>query len=246
MTRVPISFYLNILAGSLVVFHHCASAETGDIALNKVTGATARFYALFEDAVVSHVQTALCSSVGQSAVDYLLPNESADVFKTRVCHQVTKHTTDPYDAESLAVPWDGNQARRGGYGGSEHPFVCLLPIRAPKSATSDPHSLAVEDILTKFTGRAVPLRPSVVNWKQLLDTLKSTWTIGAIALRVIGAVCYFRDPVKITGALFATHAALEVLARQFPASIVILNVIQVGVYIMDFRFWLTILTSECI
>ncbi|KAH7883228.1 hypothetical protein F5I97DRAFT_212575 [Phlebopus sp. FC_14] len=77
----PLSFFFSIIAGSLVLFNHCASTQTGDVALNKVIGASGRFLTVFDDAV-------LCSPASQTVAGYLVSRDSADSLKVR-CSQTS-------------------------------------------------------------------------------------------------------------------------------------------------------------
>ena len=110
MTRVPISFYLNVLAGILVLFNHYASSETGDVAFNKVTGAAGRFYTLFRDTAItvqhgctSHLETMLCGS----AVDSVIPHNTAEYLRVRYCHRPAQ------DSESVGGTSNDQQPHGG-------------------------------------------------------------------------------------------------------------------------------------
>ncbi|KAF8554940.1 hypothetical protein OG21DRAFT_1005925 [Imleria badia] len=118
MARVPISFYLNILAGIIVIFNHYAASETGDVALNKVTGAAGRFYTLFRDTVLafqhgctSRLETVLCGS----AVESVFPLDAVVHLRARYCH--------PPEQDSENIGTSNDWQSHGGYGGSDFAFV---------------------------------------------------------------------------------------------------------------------------
>ena len=120
MTRIPLTVYLTILAGIVVVFNHCASSETGDVALNKVTGAAGRFYTLFHDAVTalyygctSHLETTFCGP----NLGGFLPHDA----RLRYCHAPV------HDSESRSGTLNGRDPAKG-FGNSDSAFVYYQPL----------------------------------------------------------------------------------------------------------------------
>ena len=87
---IPLNFYLNILAGIIVLFNYYASSKTGDIALYKVTDAPGRIYTAFRDTVhgyAARLETALCGPV----VESVLPCNAAEYIQVRYQDQVPEH-----------------------------------------------------------------------------------------------------------------------------------------------------------
>ncbi|KAG6381963.1 hypothetical protein JVT61DRAFT_591 [Boletus reticuloceps] len=124
MARVPISFYLNILAGIIVLFNHYVASETGDVALNKITGAAGRFYTLFRDIALtlqhgcaSRLETVLCGT----PLDNLLPRDTIAYLRVHYCHSPAQ------GLESVGDMSSDRQPHGGYYGGSDFAFVHYQP-----------------------------------------------------------------------------------------------------------------------
>ncbi|KAF8435039.1 hypothetical protein L210DRAFT_3551745 [Boletus edulis BED1] len=116
MARVPISFYLNILAGIIVLFNHYVASETGDVALNKITGAAGRFYTLFRDTALtfqhgcaSRLETVLCGT----PLDSLLPRDTIANLRVHYCHSPAQ------GLESVDGTSSDRRQHGGYYGGSD-------------------------------------------------------------------------------------------------------------------------------
>lgn len=219
MARVPISFYLNILAGILVLFNHYASSETGDIALNKVTGATGRFYALFRDTALtfqhgctSRLEKALCGL----SLDNVLPNDTVEYLRVHYCHAPAQ------DSENVGRTSNERQPH-GGYGSSDFASVYYLPPTRPLPRTS------AEGLLRQ--------PPFSLNWPSQIHLSQTVWdqsseavaTIGMLLLRMCATRWWFRAPLKVTGILLAAYCALVVLGYLFGASMMLRFVSQVRV-----------------
>lgn len=220
MARVPISFYLNILAGILVLFNHYASSETGDVALNKVTGAAGRFYTLFQDTALtfqrgctSRLETALCVP----ALDSVLPHDAAEYLKVRYCHAPAR------DSESVGGMSSDRQPH-GGYGSSDLAFV---HYQSSKPTRSLPWT---------FTGGLLRQSPLSLDWSSQRQLSQAVWnrssgtmaTIGVLLLRTCASWWWFRAPFKVTGVLLAAYSTLAALGYLFGASMVLRYVSQVG------------------
>ncbi|KAN0081324.1 hypothetical protein V8E55_008948 [Tylopilus felleus] len=193
MARVPISFYLSILAGLIVLFNHFAAVETGDVALNKITGATERFCALFRDAVftihrscASRLETALCGP----ALESVLSNDACAYSRVRYCHSPPS-AQGSEDAGTLH-----ERTSRGGYGGSECAHVYYQPRLRP--CASDKGSL----------GGSGHHPVSQAAWDRTGDAMK---TIGTLLVCTWASWWWFRAPLRMTGVLLATGAALSAL-----------------------------------
>lgn len=192
MARVPISFYLNILAGILVLFNHYASSETGDVALNKVTGAAGRFYILFRDAAVtlqhgwtSRLETTLCGVVN------VLPHDTAEFLGARYCDGPAQ------DAENTGGTLNDRQPR-GGYGSSDFALVYYQPrVRSlePRISVGDPSRKSPFSLGRPSLPRAV--------WEWASEVMV---TIGILLLRMWGSYWWFKAPLQVTGVLAALSA----------------------------------------
>ena len=214
MVRVPISFYFNILAGIIVIFNHFAASETGDVALNKVTGATGRFYTLFRDAAIaiqhgctSHLETALCGPTLES----VFPHDAVVHLRARYCHMPAQ------DSENVGGTWNGRQSH-GGYGGSDFVYLPIWPLvpRASAEGSPDrsPFSLGFESSQSHLS-------------QAVWNLTSKTVAINVLLLRTCTSWWWFRAPLKVTGLFLAAYSVLLALGYLFGASMVMECVIQV-------------------
>ncbi|KAH0829146.1 hypothetical protein J3R83DRAFT_2640 [Lanmaoa asiatica] len=222
MARIPISFYLNILAGIFVLFNHYASSETGDVALNKVTGAAGRFYTLFRDTALtfqhgctSRLETALCGP----AVDSVLPHDAAEYLRVHYCH-------------TLAQGSGGTSSDRqshGSYGSSDFTFMyCQLPMR-PLVPRTPAKGLRQSLFYLDWSSQSCF---SQVVWDRTGEVMA---TIGVLLLRTCASWWWFRAPLNVTGVLLVAYSALSALGYLFGTGVVVRFVFQVYmVVVVDF------------
>lgn len=217
MTRVPISFYLNILAGIVVLFNHYVASETGDVALNKVIGASDRFYTLFRDTALeiqrgctSRFETALC---GPAGVGVVLPQDAAEHLRARYCHLPV------LDSETVG----GDQQHHWGYGDSYLAFVYYQPPINPlvprwSNSAEDPPGLR----RSLFSlGRSSQRRLSQVVSDRSSEAMVM---VGALLFRACASWWWLRAPLKMTGFLLAACAAWSALGYLFGVSAVVAQV----------------------
>jgi hypothetical protein len=220
MARVPISFYLNILAGIIVLFNHYAASETGDVALNKVTGAADRFCTLFRDTALTlqhgctpRLETALCGP----AADSILPHDAVEYLRARYCHPPVK------DAESVGGTSDDRRPH-GGNGGSDFAFAHYqTPTRPPAPRTSTEGPLRRSPFSFDWSSQS---RLSQAIWDRSSEAMA---TVGALLLRTCASWWWFRAPLKVTGFLLAAYSALSALGYMFGGSMAMRYVAQVCV-----------------
>ena len=221
MARVPMSFYLNILAGIIVLFNHYAASGTGDVALNKVTGAADRFCTLFRDTALalqhgcaSRLEMALCGP----AVDSILLHETVEYLRARCCHPPVQ---DSKGVGGMSDPDD--RQPNGGCGDSDFASVHYqTPMRPPAPWTSAEGSMRSPFSLDwSSQGRL-----SQVIWDRSSEAMV---TVGALLLRTCASWWWFRAPLKVTGLLLAAYSALSAFGYMFGASMVMRYVDQVGV-----------------
>ncbi|KAG9312097.1 hypothetical protein JVU11DRAFT_7381 [Chiua virens] len=190
--RIPISFYLNILAGIVVLFNHYAASETGDIALNKVTGAAGRFYIVFRDTAVtfqhgcySHLETALCGPT----INSILPHDTAEYFRLRYCHGSSQNSGS---VSTGGMPSD--RRPHGGYGGSD---VAFLYYKSPSPFVLNWSKRC-------FFAQGI--------WEGCYEAMEVT---AALFFRACASWWWFRAPVGVTGILLAVHAAMSTIGYLF-------------------------------
>ncbi|KAF9243174.1 hypothetical protein BU15DRAFT_60028 [Melanogaster broomeanus] len=184
MTRVPISFYLNIIAACLVVFNHYASSETGDVALNKVTGAAGRFYALFQGTARafqggcgSRLEAELCSSIGQLTSNNLLPCDVAGYTQTQYGIQPSVC----YSESSVGMSGSQSRLSRSEYEGSDVAFAYQPYMRPPKVVPLESNSLAIEEPVTQLpVAFGHSGQPSSAFSTHCRDALRPAQAIGTI------------------------------------------------------------------
>lgn len=209
MARIPFSLYLNILAGIIVLFNHYVTSETGDVALNKVTGAADRFYTVFRNIALAFQQTALCGP----AVDSVLPHDAAAYLRGHYCQPLAQ------GSESVGGTSDGRKPH-GGYGGSDFAFVYYQRPLVPRTFA--------ERFLRHGPDRSSQGRLSRVIWPRSGEALAA---IGGLLLRTCASWWWFRAPLKMTGLLFAAYFNLLAIGYLFGMGLVIQRVSQVRVAI---------------
>ncbi|KAG8221271.1 hypothetical protein J3R82DRAFT_1436 [Butyriboletus roseoflavus] len=218
MARVPISFYLNILAGILVLFNHYASSETGDVALNKVTGAAGRFYVLFRDTALtfqhgctSRLEKALCGF----ALDNVPSHDAAQYLRVHFCHAPAQSSKNVGRTSNERQP-------HGGYGGSFASVYYRLPVWSlPRTSVED--HLRQSPFSLDWSSQ---VRPSQAVWDQ---SSKAMAAVGALLLRTFATWWWFAAPFRVTGVLLAAYYALAALGYLLGGSMMLRVVSQVRV-----------------